>query len=270
MNLNMNDLLCNPFKKAIVKGDVQIGLWLSTATPYIAEIAATAGYDWLLLDGEHAPNTIQTQFSQLQAVAPYQSHPVIRVAEGNRTLVKQALDIGAQTLLIPMINSAEEAKEMVSAMRYPPTGVRGVGASIARASRWGRVSNYMQTAEENLCLLVQAETKAAIDNLDEIVQVDGVDGVFIGPADLSASLGYVDDAGHPEMQAVIEKSIKRIRSAGKAAGTLAVDPEMAKRCIEWGATFVAVAVDTMLFTQALDTTLGIFKGNKPVTVKSSY
>jgi len=270
MNLDMNDLLCNPFKKAIAKGDVQIGLWLSTATPYIAEIAATAGYDWLLLDGEHAPNTIQTQFSQLQAVAPYPSHPVIRVAEGNRTLVKQALDIGAQTLLIPMINSAEEAKEMVSAMRYPPTGVRGVGASIARASRWGRVSSYMQTAEENLCLLVQAETKAAIDNLDEIVQVDGVDGVFIGPADLSASLGYVDDAGHPEMQAIIEKSIKRIRSAGKAAGTLAVDPEMAKKCIEWGATFVAVAVDTMLFTQALDTTLGIFKGNKPVTVKNSY
>ncbi|VBB07248.1 Hypothetical protein LUCI_2492 [Lucifera butyrica] len=269
MNHAINEVLCNPFKTAIVKGEAQIGLWLSTATPYIAEIAATAGYDWLLLDGEHAPNTIQTQLSQLQAIAPYPSHPVIRVAEGNRTLIKQALDIGAQTLLVPMINSASEAQEMVSAMRYPPLGVRGVGASIARASRWGRVSDYMQKAEENLCLLVQAETKAAIDNLDEIVQVDGIDGVFIGPADLSASLGY-EDAGHPEMQAIIEKSIKRIRALGKAAGTLAVEPEMAQKCIKWGATFVAVAVDTMLFTQALDTALAIFKTNKPVEVKKSY
>jgi 2-dehydro-3-deoxy-L-rhamnonate aldolase len=270
MKREMNDVLFNPFKAAIAKGDVQIGLWLSTATPYIAEIAATTGYDWMLLDGEHGPNTIQTQFSQLQAIAPYSSHPVIRVTEGDKTLVKQALDIGAQTLLVPMINTAEEAREMVSSMRYPPAGVRGVGASIARASRWGRVSDYMQKAEENLCLLVQAESKAAIDNLDEILKVDGVDGVFIGPADLSASLGYTDNAGHPEMQAIIEKSIKRIKAMGKAAGTLAVDPEMAKKCIEWGASFVAVAVDTMLFTHALDTNLAIFKPNTPVKAKKSY
>jgi 2-dehydro-3-deoxy-L-rhamnonate aldolase len=270
MDQESHTMLHNSFKNAIAKGDVQIGLWLSTATSYMAEISATSGYDWLLLDGEHAPNTIQTQYAQLQAIAPYSSHPIIRVAEGNRTLIKQALDIGAQTLLVPMINSAQDAQEMVSAMCYPPKGVRGVGASVARASRWGRVNDYMQVAEENLCLLVQAETKEAIDNLDEITKVDGVDGVFIGPADLSASLGYVDNAGHPEMQAIIEKSIKRIRALGKAAGTLAVDPEMAKKCIEWGASFVAVAVDTMLYTQALDTALAIFKPTKTTKLKSSY
>lgn len=270
MDMEFDSTLYNPFKEAISKGEVQIGLWLSTANPYIAEIAATAGYDWLLLDGEHAPNTIQTQCSQLQAIAPYPSHPVIRIAEGNRTLVKQVLDIGAQTLLVPMINSAEEAREMVRAIQYPPKGVRGVGASIARASRWGRVPDYMKKAEENLCLLVQAETREAIENLDEILSVDGVDGVFIGPADLSASLGYPDNAGDPAVQAIIEKSIKRICSMGKAAGTLAVDPVMAKKCIEWGATFVAVAVDTMLFTQALDDNLAIFKNKKSVEKKNTY
>ena len=261
MNQETNKFLYNPFKEAIANGKVQIGLWLSTATPYMAEIAATADYDWLLLDGEHAPNTIQTQLAQLQAIAPYSSYPIIRVTEGDRALIKQALDIGAQTLLVPMVNSAEDAKAMVSAMRYPPKGVRGVGASIARASRWGRVNNYMENAEKNLCLLVQAETEMALENLDEIVQVDGVDGVFIGPADLSASLGYGEDSENPEMQKIIEKSIKRICASGKAAGTLAVNPEMAKKCIEWGATFVAVAVDTIAYVQALDNVLSIFKPN---------
>lgn len=258
--MNSNNLLCNPFKKAIVKGELQIGLWLDTTSPYMAEVAATCGYDWLLLDGEHGPNTIQTQYAQLQAIAPYRSHPIVRVAEGNRVLIKQVLDIGAQTLLVPMVNSAEDAKEMVSAMRYPPKGVRGVGASVARASRWGKINNYMENAEENLCLLVQVESQMALDNLDEIVQVDGVDGVFIGPADLSASLGYGENSGHPEMQATIEKTIKRIRALGKAAGTIA-DPEMAKKCIEWGATFVAVAADTIVYRQALDHVLSIFKTN---------
>ena len=259
MNKSSHILLHNSFKTALSSGEVQIGLWLTTTTPYMAEISATAGYDWLLMDGEHGPNTIQTQYAQLQAIAPYSSQPIIRITEGNRTLVKQALDIGAQTLLVPMVNTVEDAQEMVLAMQYPPRGVRGVGASVARASRWGRVDDYMQKAEDNLCLLVQVETKTALDNLDEITQVDGVHGVFIGPADLSASLGYGENAGHPEMQAIIEKSIKRIRALGKAAGTIAVDPDMAKKCIKWGANFVAVAVDTMLYTQALDTTLGIFK-----------
>lgn len=251
--------ITNTFKQAIAKGDTQIGLWCSTASSYLAEIAATAGYDWLLIDGEHAPNTAQTLLTQLQAVAPYPAHAVVRPLVGDRALLKQVLDIGAQTVLVPMVDTAEDAREMVAALRYPPRGVRGVGASIARASRWGRVPNYMAEAEKELCLLVQVESAKALENLDEIIGVEGVDGVFVGPADLSASMGHPDNAGHPEVQAAIERCIRRTCELGKAAGTLAVDREMAKKCIAWGASFVAVAVDTMLFVDALDAALAPFK-----------
>ncbi len=184
---------------------------------------------------------------------------MIRPLEGSRSLIKQILDIGARTLLISRVDTAAQARDVVDATRYPPLGQRGVGASVARAARWGRVENYMARANEELCLLVQAESKTALENLDEILDVDGIDGVFIGPADLSASLGYPDNAGHPEVQRIIEQSIRRIRAAGKAAGFLAVDPEMAKKCLRWGANFVAVGVDTMLYTQALDARLALFR-----------
>lgn len=267
----MNALLSNPFKEGLRKGEVQIGLWLSSTSSYIAEIAATSGYDWLLIDGEHAPNTVQDLYHQLQAIAPYASQPVIRPVEGNKSLIKQMLDIGAQTLLIPMVDSAEQARQVVSATRYPPLGERGVGASVARAARWGRIENYMAQANESLCLLVQVESKTALENLDAILDVDGIDGVFIGPADLSASLGYPDNAGHPEVQSIIEASIRRIRAAGKAAGFLAVDPAMAQKCLQWGANFVAVGVDTMLYTEALDRRLAMFRsGPAGQTVKTSY
>lgn len=267
----MNALLSNPFKEGLRKGEVQIGLWLSSTSSYIAEIAATSGYDWLLIDGEHAPNTVQDLYHQLQAIAPYASQPVIRPVEGNKSLIKQMLDIGAQTLLIPMVDSAEQARQVVSATRYPPLGERGVGASVARAARWGRIENYMAQANESLCLLVQVESKTALENLDAILDVDGIDGVFIGPADLSASLGYPDNAGHPEVQSIIEDSIRRIRAAGKAAGFLAVDPAMAQKCLQWGANFVAVGVDTMLYTEALDRRLAMFRpGPAGQTMKTSY
>ncbi len=249
----------NSFKEAIARGEVQIGLWLSTGSSYMAEMAATSDYDWLLIDGEHAPNTIQTMLEQLQAVAPYKAHPVVRPLEGDTALLKQVLDIGAQTVLVPMVDTAEDAKRVVEALRYPPVGKRGVGASIARASRWGRVPDYMAHAEEDICLLVQVESREALNNLDEIIAVDGVDGVFIGPADLSASMGHPDDAGHPEVQEAIEHCIRRVRETGKAAGTLAVDPDMARKCMDWGAVFVAVAVDTMVYIQALDEALAQFK-----------
>ncbi len=263
--------LKNKFKEAIAKGEVQIGLWLSTASPYMAEMAATSDYDWLLIDGEHAPNTIQNLLGQLQAVAPYPAHPVVRPLEGDTALLKQVLDIGAQTVLVPMVDTAEDAKRVVSALRYPPVGKRGVGASIARASRWGRVSDYMAKAEEDLCLLVQVESCEALKNLDEILAVDGIDGVFIGPADLSASMGHPDDAGHPEVLKTIESCIRRIREQGKAAGFLAVDKDMALKCIEWGANFVAVAVDTMAYIDAIDAALVPFKGlSKGSEKKKSY
>jgi 2-dehydro-3-deoxy-L-rhamnonate aldolase len=251
--------LQNTFKEAIVNGRLQLGLWLSSASPYLAEISATAGYDWLLIDGEHAPNSVETVLGQLQAVAPYPCHPVVRPLESKTALLKQVLDLGAQTVLAPMIDTAEEARRVVSALRYPPAGVRGVGASIARASRWGRIGNYMEEAEKNLCLLVQVESREALDNLDAITEVDGVDGVFVGPADLSASMGRPDNAEHPEVQTAIEHCIRRVRELGKAAGTLAVDPNSARKCIEWGVSFLAVAVDTQAYANALDEALSPFK-----------
>lgn len=264
-------ILSNPFKAGLAKDEKQIGLWLSSTTSYMAEIAATSGYDWLLIDGEHAPNTIQDLYHQLQAIAPYRSQAVVRPVEGSRTLIKQILDIGARTLLIPMVESAEQARDIVLATRYPPVGCRGVGASVARAARWGRVDHYMARANEELCLLIQVESKTALDNLDAILAVEGIDGIFIGPADLSASLGYPDNAGHPQVQAVIQDAIQRIRAAGKAAGFLAVDPQMAHNALEWGANFVAVGVDTMLYTEALDRRLAAFKSHAmPLKDKVSY
>jgi 2-dehydro-3-deoxy-L-rhamnonate aldolase len=261
----------NPFKAALQRGETQIGLWLSSTTSYMAEIAATSGYDWLLIDAEHAPNTAQTIYQQLQAIAPYESHPIVRPIEGTRANIKQLLDMGAQTLLIPMVDTAEQAQDIVQSMRYPPEGQRGVGAGVARAARWGRVSEYMKHVNDSLCLLVQVESKTALQNLDDILAVDGIDGVFIGPADLSASLGYPDNANHPEVQAIIEKTIKQILAAGKAAGFLAVDPKMAEKCLAWGASFVAVGVDTMLYTDALDTRLSLFKQSVQVkSVAGSY
>lgn len=249
----------NSFKAAIKAGKPQFGLWMDSASPYMAEIAATGGYDWMLLDGEHAPNSIENLCAQLQAAAPYACHPIIRPVEATAPNVKQLLDIGAQTLLLPMIDTAEQARRMVSALRYPPVGVRGVGAVVARASRWGRIPHYMRDVDQELCLLVQAESRTAVENIDEILAVDGIDGVFIGPADLSASMGHPDDADAPEMLELFEKLTKKIVASGKAAGTLAVAPAVARRFLEWGATFVAVGVDTLLYTSALDAALAPFK-----------
>ena len=266
----MQDFLNNPFKAGLARGETQIGLWLSSTSSYLAEIAATSGYDWLLIDGEHAPNTVQDLYHQLQAIAPYRSQPVIRPVEFQNALIKQVLDIGARTLLVPMIDTPEQAHALVQATCYPPLGTRGVGAGVARAARWGRVENYMARANDELCLLIQAESKTAIDNLAALLEVEGVDGIFIGPADLSASLGYPDNAEHPEVQRVIEHSIKRIRQAGKAAGFLAVNPIMAERAIDWGANFVAVGVDTMLYTAALDQRLARFKAQVATPGKARY
>jgi 4-hydroxy-2-oxoheptanedioate aldolase len=188
----------NPFKSAIARGEQQIGLWLSLAHAYSAEVCATAGFDWLLVDGEHAPNDIPGTLAQLQALAAYRSHAVVRVVQGDASLVKQMMDIGVQTLLVPMVDTAQQARAMVAATRYPPQGVRGVAASVARASRWGAQADYLDRANDDACLLVQAESATALANLDEICAVDGVDGVFIGPADLAASMGRRGHPGHPE------------------------------------------------------------------------
>lgn len=253
------DMPINTFKQRLQSGEAQIGLWLGLADPYCAELAANAGFDWLLIDGEHAPNDLRGLLGQLQAVAPYASQPVIRPVIGDTALIKQLLDIGAQTLLVPMVESAEQARELVRAMHYPPHGVRGVGSALARASRWNSIPGYLDKADAQMCLLVQIENLEGLAKLDEIVAVEGVDGVFIGPADLSASMGHRGNPGHPDVQAAIEDAIVRIGKAGKAAGILSADQSLARRYLELGAKFVAVGVDTTVLMRGLQTLASAFK-----------
>ncbi|MGO3029088.1 4-hydroxy-2-oxoheptanedioate aldolase [Pseudomonas helleri] len=249
----------NTFKQRLKSGQPQIGLWLGLANPYCAELAANAGFDWLLIDGEHAPNDLRGMLGQLQAVAPYASQPVIRPVIGDTALIKQVLDIGVQTLLVPMVETADQARQLVRAIHYPPNGVRGVGSALARASRWNSIPGYLDQADEQMCLLVQIENREGLENLDAIASVEGVDGVFIGPADLSASMGYRGNPGHPQVQAAIEDAIARIQKAGKAAGILSADETLARRYIELGAAFVAVGVDTTVLMRGLQSLAGKFK-----------
>ena len=256
----------NTFKQAMQAGRPQIGLWLGLASPYTTEICAGAGFDWLLIDGEHAPNDIDSILAQLQVIAGYpDAHAIARVPMGHghvgEMLVKQYLDIGVQTLLVPMVDTPAQAAALVRAARYPQNdgqgGIRGMGG--ARASRWGQYPGYVHDANAQVCLLVQAETRTALDNLDAIAATEGVDGVFIGPADLSASMGHVGDSGHPEVQAAIRDAIQRIRKAGKAAGILTADETQARSYLELGATFVAVGLDTHLLATSTRALAARFK-----------
>jgi 4-hydroxy-2-oxoheptanedioate aldolase len=252
-------LPANTFKRAISAGQPQIGFWLGLADPYCAEICAGAGFDWLLLDAEHGPNTIQTLLAQLQAVAPYPSHPIVRATQGDTAHIKQLLDIGAQTLLVPLVETAEQAAAIVRATRYPPAGIRGVGSALARASRWNRIGDYLHTADDEICVLVQVETAAALANVEAIARTSGVDGVFIGPADLAASLGFRGNPSHPVVRDAIDKAIAGIIAAGKPAGTLSADEAVARRALAAGCTFVAVGVDTTTFARATTSLAQRFK-----------
>ncbi len=249
----------NTFKQRLCDDERQIGLWLGLTSPYAAEIAATAGYDWLLLDGEHSPNDLATLLGQLQAIAPYASHPIVRPPVGDPVLIKQYLDLGVQTLLVPMVETAEQAAGLVAAMRYPPRGIRGVGHVLARAARWGQVEDYLARADEEMCLLVQVETVAGLENLDAIAATPGVDGVFIGPADLSAALGHLGSPGHPEVRQAISDAIARVRSAGKATGIVTVDEDEAHGYLAAGCSFVGVGIDTLLLMNAMHGLAGRFR-----------
>lgn len=249
----------NTVKQALQAGQQAIGCWVGFADANVAEALAGCGFDWLLLDGEHAPNDPRTVLDQLRAIAPYPVQAVVRPVVGDVALVKQYLDVGAQTLLIPMIDTPEHAAQMVSATRYAPDGIRGMGAALARASRWNQIPDYVHHANGQMCLLVQAETTLALQNLGSIAAVDGVDGVFFGPADLSASMGYRGQANHPEVQQAILNGIATVRAAGKATGILMADKAMAQMYLDAGAQFVAVGVDTTLLVRAATDLAAHFK-----------
>lgn len=241
----------NIFKKQILNNQKQFGCWVGMADSYAAEISASAGFDWLLIDGEHAPNDLRSILSQLQVVSASKSHPIVRLPIGETYMIKQALDAGAQNLLIPMVESGEQARELVRATRYPPNGVRGVGSALARASNFNAIPDYLTTADEQICLIVQLETVAGVEALDDILAVEGVDGVFIGPSDLAADMGLLGKANSPEVQDATNALLKRIKDAGKAAGILALSDHAIAQALESGASFIGVGIDVLLFANSM-------------------
>jgi len=240
----------NPFKAALANGEMQFGCWLALADTFSAELMAQAGFDWLVVDGEHGPNDLRSILAQLQVIAATDAHAVVRVPVGETYMLKQVLDAGAQTVLVPMVESAEQARQLVRDVTYPPQGVRGVGYALTRAARFGTIADYGTTADAEICLLVQVENRAGMAALDDILAVEGVHGVFIGPADLAADLGHMGNADHPEVQAAIMDALTRIRAAGKAPGILSTRDQMTNDAIAAGAQFVAVGADVLLLGQA--------------------
>ncbi|HSV20439.1 MAG TPA: aldolase/citrate lyase family protein [Casimicrobiaceae bacterium] len=253
------DLPRNTFKHALAAGRQQIGLWCSLSHHYAVEAVAGAGFDWLLLDTEHSPNDLESLVPQLQAVAAYPSSAVVRVPWNDTVTIKRVLDIGAQSLLLPYVQNVEEARAAVAATRYPPAGVRGV-AGTTRASRFGRVKDYARRAEEELCVLVQVETREALAHIEAIAALDGIDGIFIGPADLHASMGFIGQTAEPSVVPQIEEALRRIRRTGKAPGILTADEALARRYIEAGALFTAVGVDVSMLAREADKLAARFKG----------
>lgn len=247
----MMELPVNRFKQALREGRGQLGLWNALPGSYAAEIAAGAGFDWILLDTEHAPSDPIAVLPQLQAIAGYPVSAVVRPAANDAVLIKRFLDAGAQSLLVPYVQTAEEAAAAVAAVRYPPAGIRGI-SSVSRATRFGRIPGYATQAEAEICLLVQVETRETLDRIEEIAAVEGVDGIFVGPADLAATFGRPGEPGHPEVVAAVEDAIRRIVAAGKPAGILTADPAFARRCIALGTTFTAVGIDAGLLARATE------------------
>jgi len=252
------DMPKNKLKAALKAGRSQIGLWSSLSSSYSVEVIAGAGFDWILLDSEHSPADIENLLTQLQAAAPYPAHAVVRIPWNDMVTIKRTLDIGAQSLLIPYVSTADEARAAVSYTRYPPAGVRGV-AGTTRATRFGRVKDYAKTAHEELCVLVQVETQAALDNIEAICAVDGVDGVFIGPADLHASMGYPGEIANAKVKPLIDDAIKRIRKCGRAPGILTPNEADAKHWIECGALFTAVGSDVGILARGAEALAAKFR-----------
>ena len=248
----------NAFKRALKAGQAQVGLWSSLSSHYSVEVIAGAGFDWILLDMEHSPNDLENALTQLQAAAPYPTHAVVRVPWNDMVTIKRVLDAGAQSLLIPYVQNAAEAKQAVANTRYPPAGVRGV-AGTTRATRFGRIKDYAKRAHEEICVLVQLETKPALDEIEKVAAIEGVDGIFIGPADLHASLGYTGEIANPKVKPLIDDAIRRIRKAGKAPGILTPNEADARHWLDCGALFVAVGADVGILARGAEALAAKFK-----------
>ena len=241
----------NKLKARLAAGEVVFGIWCGMADPYAAEIAATSGFDWLLLDGEHAPNDLRSLSAQLAVLGGDGPSAVVRLVDDDPAKIKQALDIGAQSLLIPMVETADQARRAVRASRYAPQGSRGVGASLARASRFSMLDDYITTANDQICIIVQVESRAGLAQLDAILGTPDLDGVFIGPSDLAADMGYLGQPGHPVVKAAVMDALARIRAAGLAAGVLTTEADYIQDCRAAGANFLGVGIDVLLYAAAM-------------------
>lgn len=250
----------NRFKLALSRGQRQTGLWLALASPISTELLGGVGFDWLVIDLEHAPNDLRSAIAQMQALAPYQVEAVIRLPTGEAWIIKQLLDGGCQTLLIPMIESAAQAQQMVEAVRYPPHGCRGVGAALARASGYGAEKDYLKTANDEICLLLQIESRKGLAALDDIAAIDGVDGIFIGPADLAADMGYLGRPVEDAVQTAIRDAFDRIGKAGKKSGVLTSDPDLIAQYLALGVDFIAVGSDVGVLREAASALLSRYAG----------
>lgn len=257
--------MTNRFKARLGSADAQIGLWLGLANSYTAELCASAGFDWVVVDGEHAPNDLRNILAQLQAIAGTSAEPVVRPLSGDANSIKQLLDIGAQTLLIPMVETADQARQVVAATRYPPAGIRGVGSALARASNWNRQPAYLEIATNGLCIIAQIETAAAVQNVQEIAATDGIDALFVGLSDLAASLGHLGMPAHPTVQSAFETVIAAANEIGKPVGTLAANEVIARRALDAGCRFVSVGSDVGLLAKATTSLASAFGRSEQVS-----
>lgn len=249
-----------PFKTKLAQDRPLLGLWQALANGYAAEICARQGFDWLLLDAEHSPNTLQTLLVQAQAIAPFDVEVIARVPLGEPVVIKQYLDLGLHTLLVPMVDTAEHARAMVRACRYPPHGIRGVSSATSRGANFGSDTNYLHDASERITLIVQIESTTALENVEEIASVEGVDALFIGPSDLAASMGYLGQPMHPAVRDAIATAKAAISRAGKPAGIFAMSPEHARECIAEGFRFLSVGTDIGLLIAGSQMVLGKVRG----------
>lgn len=248
----------------------QVGVWVCSTSSTVAEICASSGVDWLLIDAEHTPNDLQSILVQLQAVYGHPALPMVRPPHGDSDLIKQYLDLGVQNLLIPMVNTAEQAAALVQAVRYPPRGIRGVGSALARASMWNRIEGYLGSAHDYISLFVQIETVEAMENLDAILAVDGIDGIFIGPSDLAASMGLLGQQDHPDVVAKVEQAIARAKAAGIRVGVNAFAPATADRYIAAGVDFILVGADVAMLARATEALADRFIGTAGDSARASY
>lgn len=259
------------FRAALAESERALaGMWVCSGSPLVAEIAAGSGLDWLLLDMEHAPNGLESVLAQLQAVAAYPITPVVRVPSADPVVLKQVLDLGAQNILVPMVNSAAEAEAAVRAVRYPPRGIRGVGSALGRSARWNRVADYLPQAEDHVSLMVQIESADAVTAAAEISAVDGVDGVFVGPSDLAASMGLLGAQTHPEVLRAVHATFDAVRSAGKPVGVNAFDPQVAQDYLAAGAHFVLVGADVALLARGSEALAARFIPGGEADERSGY